>query len=279
MDDQKSKLLLVVECTTSFNWYEVFAGATVNGYKIKVEQAEWDDLSIISYDSAAPGTVQVTIRRATRPLKGTSQETERNVQVDFVLLRSVTRHLKGQDSRNKLFALLHNNVPAVNSLESAYFCLERCLVYGQLRNIRARLGAKNFPLIEQTFYGHFRQMLITPEYPIVGKIGYAHAGYGKMKLNNDEAFQDFKSICALHGDYVTLESFVEWDWDGRIQKIGNHYRVFKRVTPCWKGNTGNMGLIETIELTDQFKMWIDEASKVFGGLEICALDFVHSKKK
>jgi len=38
-----------------------------------------------------------------------------------------------------------------------------------------------------------------------------------------------------------------------------------------------MSIIEDIELTPQFKEWIDECCKVFGGLDICGLDFLHSK--
>jgi len=151
-------------------------------------------------------------------LKDTSQERNRSCVVDFVLLRSVTRGIKGQDSRNKLFALMHAGVPSVNSLESAYFCLERCLVFGALRDLRKRLGKERFPLIDQTFYGHFREMLINPGFPCVAKIGHAHAGYGKMRLTGDTEWQDFRSVCALHSDYVTVEQFINWDWDGRIQK-------------------------------------------------------------
>jgi hypothetical protein len=39
-----------------------------------------------------------------------------------------------------------------------------------------RLGKDNFPVIEQTLYGNHREMLITPDFPIVGKVGHAHAG-------------------------------------------------------------------------------------------------------
>ena len=48
----------------------------------------------------------------------------------------------------------------------------------------------------------------------------------------------------------------------RIQKIGNHYRGFQRVSPNWKGNVGNQSIIDDLEVTDQYKLWIDECSKV-----------------
>ncbi len=48
----------------------------------------------------------------------------------------------------------------------------------------------------------------------------------------------------------------------RIQKIGSHYRGFRRVSPNWKGNTGNASVIEDMEVTEQYKLWIDECSKV-----------------
>jgi hypothetical protein len=43
---------------------------------------------------------------------------------------------------------------------------------------------------------------------------------------------------------VGVQPFIDWDWDGRIQKIGPYYRVFKRVSMNWKGNVGNMSMIE-----------------------------------
>jgi hypothetical protein len=45
----------------------------------------------------------------------------------------------------------------------------------------------------------------------------------------------------------------------------------------WKGNVGNQSIIEDYELTDEFKMWADECSKLFGGLDIIGLDFVHDR--
>eukprot|EP01113_Clastostelium_recurvatum_P046209 TRINITY_DN8057_c0_g1_i1.p1 TRINITY_DN8057_c0_g1~~TRINITY_DN8057_c0_g1_i1.p1 ORF type:complete len:391 (+),score=69.66 TRINITY_DN8057_c0_g1_i1:26-1174(+) len=272
----KPKVLLVVECQSFLNWYDVFSGAAIAGYDgvIQVEQATWDDISLTAYDSSG---VVVSIRKAANPLPGTSQENNRSVSVDFVLLRSVSRGIHHQDSRNLLFGLMHANVPSVNSLASAYSCLERPVVFGALKGIQARLGKDNFPLISQTYYPHHREMLITPDFPIVAKVGHAHAGYGKAKLKSAEEFADFKSLCALHGDYVTVEPFIEWDYDMRIQKIGPYYRGFQRRSPNWKGNTGNASVIEDLEVTPQFKEWVDHCAALFGGLDILGLDLLHSK--
>jgi len=34
-----------------------------------------------------------------------------------------------------------------------------------------------------------------------------------------------------------------------------------------------------MEVTEQYKLWIDECSQLFGGLDICALDLLHSEKE
>lgn len=36
-----------------------------------------------------------------------------------------------------------------------------------------------------------------------------------------------------------------------------------------------MSVIEDIELTEEYKLWVDECAKLFGGLDICAL-YAHS---
>jgi len=186
--------------------------------------------------------------------------------------------VKGQDSRNKLWAFMHADLPAVNSLLSAYICLEKPTVFGALKGIKKKLGKEAFPLIDQNYYCSHRNMLVTPEYPFVAKMGPCHAGYGKMKVDTSTQYQDLTSIVALHQDYVTLEKFIDWDYDMRIQKIGPFYRSFRRMSPNWKGNVGNMSILEDMELTERHKLMIDECAKLWGGIEICALDLVHCKE-
>jgi len=120
-------------------------------------------------------------------------------------------------------------------------------------------------------------MIIGPTFPAVVKVGHAHAGFGKMKIYDHHQFEDFSSVIALTNHYVTAEPFYEGVYDLRIQKIGNHYRAYKRTGfNSWKTNTST-SMIEEIEITPQYKMWVDECSKIFGGLDILAVDAIHTK--
>lgn len=44
------KNLLVIECQGGLNWFDFFKDAALaDGTPIKVDQAEWDDISVVSY--------------------------------------------------------------------------------------------------------------------------------------------------------------------------------------------------------------------------------------
>lgn len=67
-----------------------------------------------------------------------------------------------------------------------------------------------------------------------------------------------------------MEPFIDYVKDIRIQKIGNHIRAFNRTSIIgnWKVNVGQAEA-EDVELTAKYKFYIEEASKLFGGLDIC----------
>ncbi len=105
------KVLLVIECTPSVNWYELFAHAKLHGTEpVQVEQATWAEVhSVVSYPEPNVG-VQCELKKSTHPHPGTSQERHRTIRPDFILMRSVTRSIGHLDDRNKLYALKHGNV-------------------------------------------------------------------------------------------------------------------------------------------------------------------------
>jgi len=121
-------------------------------------------------------------------------------------------------------------------------------------------------------------MRIAPNFPIIIKVGAAHAGFGKIKLNDYHQFEDFASVMALSSDYITAEPFIQADYDIRIQKIGNQYREFRRkISINWKANQGG-AVLEDMQVSDTHKKWIDECSMLYGGMDILALDILHTRE-
>jgi hypothetical protein len=121
-------------------------------------------------------------------------------------------------------------------------------------------------------------MAITPDMPAVMKVSHAHAGMGKIKLDESAAFRDMATVLALNNNYCTSEvssspllfricirvcacvhsqilhhpqPFIDAEYGLRVQKIGNHYRVYKKVYTGsgWKSQFGGSDL-QLIELND-----------------------------
>lgn len=114
--------------------------------------------------------------------------------------------------------------------------------------------------------------------PAVVKVASTHAGYGKIRITSNEDGDDLKSILALHKDYYTVEPLVpEIAFEYRIQRIGEHVRAFRRNSDTtWKNNWGNLQF-EDHEVTEEHRVWAEECAKIFGGLDILAIDVLHKK--
>lgn len=267
-------LVLQSDNNEDYHWSDIFAGHSLDdGRQVHVVQTGWDCL-LVQADSPAmspnaPSAI-VHVRQ-----DGGSQ----TIRPDFVLVRNEVRSVTPtHDWRNALFGLMYANVPAVNSLSSIYCFLERPIVQAELHKIQCRLGHEKFPVIPQTYFSSHATMMYGSRFPAVLKVGPAHAGLGKMCVDNHHDWEDVRSVVAMtEGKYCTGEPFVNGAFDVRIQKIGDtHYRAYSRTTMSgnWKTNTG-CAVVEDIPVTDQYKLWADEASKLFGGLDICTVDVIH----
>lgn len=261
----------------SSDWKSIFQGARLSdGREIQVCQVGWDEFMVSAEpQSSLPLLVHVHRRR---PALHPDEPKSLTLQPDFVLIRNevwggnFTKH----DHRTKLHGLMWGNIPSVNSLESIYMMQEKAVVQSKLYKLNRDLGDA-FPVIPAQYFAGHEEMMYSQSFPAVVKVGSAHAGQGKMVVQDHHQMEDFRTVLAMtEGKSLVAEPFIEGAFDLRIQKVGRHVRAFKRtsVSGTWKTNTGSAH-IEELEVTDKYRFWVERASELFGGLDICTVDAIH----
>ena len=176
-DDKSAKkqgkitLLVIKSGNDGQNFYDLFSKCKLkDGRKIYVEQAGWDNIGLTAYsDNLKP---VVNLKPSIKPLPNTPQDRVRTIQPDFLLLRELCRGVKvTQDHRNILYGFMISQTPSINSLHSMYCMNERAIMNSELIRLNRKYGQEKFPIFTQYYYPVHEEMLITPQYPIVLKLG------------------------------------------------------------------------------------------------------------
>ncbi|GAA6107939.1 synapsin-2b [Tachysurus ichikawai] len=132
---------------------KLFRGKKVQGeYDIRVEQAEFSEINLVAHTNGTCSVDMQVIRNGTKVV--------RSFKPDFVLVRQHAFSMaQNEDFRNLIIGLQYAGIPSVNSLESIYNLCDKPWAFAQLISTYKKLGPEKFPLIEQTFYPNYKDMV------------------------------------------------------------------------------------------------------------------------
>ena len=275
MKKNQLPLLLVLGGEEEENWYEL-----CKEFKDKfvVEQRNVSEIGLIDYLGKNGLSIDLPPSVNPRSIEFTSYKNCLHPTV--VIVRMMTRYIdhrlgSNPDFRNILYGLYHSNIPLINGYQGLLSETEKPILYGRLKRIQDKVGKNLFPLIPQYYYPEYELMKPYATVPYVLKVGFPHAGYGKMLIRDKNEFEDAKRLIALGNTYSTVEPFIESQYELRICFIApDYYRVHKRMSMSWKVNYGMTNIREDTEMTPRYKYWADLIHETYPEMMTFAIDAI-----
>jgi ribosomal protein S6--L-glutamate ligase len=188
------------------DWQTYFPGLDV--YQIRLQSSQWlyHDGHLWVFDSA------------------------QTLKVEHVLWR--VGAIKPHPSHRTVLELLRfARVTCVNPVHVLLRSYDRLAMLQELREAELPVVPCSMALGEQVLER------LQPTFPVVGKIGNYHGGWGKARLQDEAAWTDFKDLVFLSDDYVTIEPAIEYVQDIRCVAVGEQIWAMSRRGRFWKANT------------------------------------------
>jgi len=148
---------------------------------------------------------------------------------DFILWRlgAITPNWK---HRTALELIQLSNVVCLNDAKSLLQGYDRLSMLYTLK-------ALELPVIpfDVVTHSRFLNTLQLP-FPFVVKIGNYHGGYGKVLIENEAKWQDIKDMAFVTNDYITVEPFIDYQYDIRYLIVNDKVWAMQRKGKFWKSN-------------------------------------------
>lgn len=279
MKKNQLPLLLVLGGEEDENWYELCKEFKD---KFQVEQRNIYEIGLIDYHGKNGLSIDLSPSKDPRSKEFSTYKNCLHPTV--VIVRMMTRYIDHclggtPDFRNILYGLYHSNIPLINGYQDLLSETEKPILYGRLKRIQDKVGKDLFPLIPQYYYPEYELMKPYSTEPYVLKVGFPHAGYGKMLIRDKNEFDDARRLIALGNTYSTVEPLIENQYELRICFIApDYYRVHKRMSMSWKVNYGMTNFREDTEMTPRYKYWADLIHETYPKMMTFAIDAIVDKE-
>ncbi len=161
-----------------------------------------------------------------------------------------------------------SGVPCINHPKVMLEDLNRWTMLNNLKEL-------GLPVVPFTgVVGSLLASQLSPPLPSVIKVGSYHAGYGKMKLDTIDQWQDMTDFVFATDGYFTIEPYIEYKRDIRCLAVGERIWAIARNGSRWKTNSG---IVDTHAISAPDRLY-DYTKRVvdFLNADIIAIDFLET---